>query len=326
MMLYNNILLIIIIITIILVLLSFYPLIYLKYHRDLYDNVNMLNTMCYDNSISMEDNINIPIKKTFIWNICKVLFYFDRLKNNFNKVDTLPNDDFKLIDRYKSPNTIMFIYDFYLYCGLPLFIFIFFGLIIHLYYFYQNQNIDVIYITFYFSIYFTFVIAFLSLILKKITEIYCDCNVYSYIMLIKELEIIVKENHSENKGLIDILKKTSNSDIKNIEEIFINENVIDKLIEYKYKNENNIKNTQNFIFTLQNLDKMKTYIDIESTLKICSKIDKTTILMNVYILLLFPLLYILSSILKELYIYFIFVIIIMLLVIITIYNLTNIFQ
>jgi len=145
-------------------------------------------------------------------------------------------------------------------------------------------------------------------------------------MLIKELEIIVKENHSENKGLIDILKKTSNSDIKNIEEIFINENVIDKLIEYKYKNENNIKNTQNFIFTLQNLDKMKTYIDIESTLKICSKIDKTTILMNVYILLLFPLLYILSSILKELYIYFIFVIIIMLLVIITIYNLTNIFQ
>jgi len=325
-MLYNNILLIIIIITIILVLLSFYPLIYLKYHRDLYDNVNMLNTMCYDNSISMEDNINIPIKKTFIWNICKVLFYFDRLKNNFNKVDTLPNDDFKLIDRYKSPNTIMFIYDFYLYCGLPLFIFIFFGLIIHLYYFYQNQNIDVIYITFYFSIYFTFVIAFLSLILKKITEIYCDCNVYSYIMLIKELEIIVKENHSENKGLIDILKKTSNSDIKNIEEIFINENVIDKLIEYKYKNENNIKNTQNFIFTLQNLDKMKTYIDIESTLKICSKIDKTTILMNVYILLLFPLLYILSSILKELYIYFIFVIIIMLLVIITIYNLTNIFQ
>jgi len=326
MMLYNNILLIIIIITIILVLLSFYPLIYLKYHRDLYDNVNMLNTMCYDNSISMEDNINIPIKKTFIWNICKVLFYFDRLKNNFNKVDTLPNDDFKLIDRYKSPNTIMFIYDFYLYCGLPLFIFIFFGLIIQLYYFYQNQNIDVIYITFYFSIYFTFVIVFLSLILKKITEIYCDCNVYSYIMLIKELEIIVKENHSENKGLIDILKKTSNSDIKNIEEIFINENVIDKLIEYKYKNENNIKNTQNFIFTLQNLDKMKTYIDIESTLKICSKIDKTTILMNVYILLLFPLLYILSSILKELYIYFIFVIIIMLLVIITIYNLTNIFQ
>jgi len=160
MMLYNNILLIIIIITIILVLLSFYPLIYLKYHRDLYDNVNMLNTMCYDNSISMEDNINIPIKKTFIWNICKVLFYFDRLKNNFNKVDTLPNDDFKLIDRYKSPNTIMFIYDFYLYCGLPLFIFIFFGLIIHLYYFYQNQNIDVIYITFYFSIYFTFVMHF----------------------------------------------------------------------------------------------------------------------------------------------------------------------
>jgi len=325
MMLYNNILLIIIIITIILVLLSFYPLIYLKYHRDLYDNVNMLNTLCYDNSISMEDNINIPIKKTFIWNICKVLFYFDRLKNNFNKVDTLPNNDFKLIDRYKSPNTIMFIYDFYLYCGLPLFIFIFFGFIIQLYYVYQNQNIDNIFITFYFFIYFTFIIVFLSLILKKITEIYCDCNVYSYIMLIKELEIIVNENHPENNKLIDILKKTSNNDIKNIEDIFMNENVIDKLIEYKNKN-NNIKNTQNFIFTLQNLDKMKTYIDIETTLKICSKIDKTTILMNVYILLLFPLLYILSSILKESYIYLIFIIIILLLVIITIYNLSNIFR
>ena len=324
-MLYNNILLIIIIITIILVLLSFYPLIYLKYHRDLYDNVNMLNTLCYDNSISMEDNINIPIKKTFIWNICKVLFYFDRLKNNFNKVDTLPNNDFKLIDRYKSPNTIMFIYDFYLYCGLPLFIFIFFGFIIQLYYVYQNQNIDNIFITFYFFIYFTFIIVFLSLILKKITEIYCDCNVYSYIMLIKELEIIVNENHPENNKLIDILKKTSNNDIKNIEDIFMNENVIDKLIEYKNKN-NNIKNTQNFIFTLQNLDKMKTYIDIETTLKICSKIDKTTILMNVYILLLFPLLYILSSILKESYIYLIFIIIILLLVIITIYNLSNIFR
>jgi hypothetical protein len=326
-MIYNNILLIIVIITILLVLLSFYPLIYLKYHRDLYDNVNMLNTMCYDNSISMEDNVNIPIKKTFIWNICKVLFYFDRLKNNFNKVDTLPNDDFKLIDRYKSPNTIMFIYDFYLYCGLPLFIFIFFGFTIRLYYVYCNQNIDNIFITLYFFIYFIFIIVFLSLILKKITEIYCDCNVYSYIMLIKELEIIVNENYPENKGLIDILKKTSNSDIKNIEDIFINENVIDDLIDYKNNNNNNnIKNTQNFIFTLQNLDKMKTYIDIESTLKICSKIDKTTILMNVYILLLFPLLYILSSILKELYIYLIFIIIIILLVIITIYNLSNIFQ
>ena len=324
-MLYNNILLIIVIITIILVLLSFYPLIYLKYHRDLYDNVNMLNTMCYDNSISMEDNINIPIKKTFIWNICKILFYFDRLNNNFNNDDTLPNNDFKLIDRYKSPNTIMYIYDFYLYCGLPLFIFIFFGFTIHLYYFYQNKNIDNIYITFYFFIYFTFIIVFLSLILKKITEIYCDCNVYSYIMLIKELEIIVEQNYPENKDLIDILKETSNNDIKNIEDIFMNENVIDKLIIYKNKN-SNIKNTQNFIFTLQNLDKMKTYIDIESTLKICSKIDETTILMNVYILLLFPLLYILSSILKESYIYLIFIIIILLLVIITIYNLSNIFR
>jgi len=274
----------------------------------------------------MEDNINIPIKKTFIWNICKVLFYFDRLKNNFNKEDDTSKGDFKLIDRYKSPNTIMFIYDFYLYCGLPLFIFVFFVFTLHLYYVYKNLNIDNIYITFYFFIYFSFIIVFISLILKKITEIYCDCNVYSYIMLIKELDIIVKENHDENKQLIAILEKTSNSEIKNIEDIFMNENVIDELIKHRDTNNKNIINNQNFRLTLQNLDKMKTYIDIESTLKICSKIDKTTILINVYILLLIPLIHILSSILKELYIYFIFIITSILVVIMTLYNLSNIFK
>ena len=32
-----------------------------------------------------------------------------------------------------------------------------------------------------------------SLILKKITEIYKDTNLYDYIMLLKELDIIIKQ-------------------------------------------------------------------------------------------------------------------------------------
>ena len=52
-------------------------------------------------------------------------------------------------------------------------------------------------------------IIFFSIILKKLTELYADTDTYEYIMLMKELDILLKENKPANASIINILKKYS---------------------------------------------------------------------------------------------------------------------
>ena len=137
-----------------------------------------------------------------------------------------------------------------------------------------------------------------SLILKKITEIYKDTNLYDYIMLLKELDIIIKQNNSANNVIIDIIKQHSGDNIKSVGELSLNTKFIKKLINYK-KEDTLYNNSKNYKLKLENLDKLEDYNGETNIDKINEKIDSITKLIPAYIILFFMSIYILSKCLKS---------------------------
>jgi len=366
----NNLLLFVTVMFIGLVLLALYPILYLKYCKDLYENINIFNDICYDNSISIQYNSNIPIKNTFIWKISNILFDFNKIDKNFKKLKEVDginikysiNDkdtDFRRLSKHSNNNELLIIYDKYVKYSVPLILFIIILFLIHCFFNYNynkfsiNDNGLVIYI----FIYLLMNLVFFSTILTIIMDLYINTNAYNYIMLLKELDIILKtelktESKTEsktdpktelttvsktdpktysNRKIIEILKKYSNDENINIEEVVLNNSLIDELINlkdnYLITTTDNVNITLKIIhtnceinITLANIDKMKIYTSNESNKKIFKEIDKISRFILAYIFLLIPLLYIISILLKKIYIFCLFFIIGMLLCIISIYN------
>ena len=349
----NNILLIITLLLFTFVLLSAYPILYLKYYKDLYENINIFNDICYDNSIKY--NSNIPIKNTFIWKISNILFDFNKIDKNFKKtpdkkISISSNDkniDFFRINNSSSNDKLLIIYDKYVKYSIPIILFTILLFIIHFSYNFYNKKLSIndIVLVIYIFIYLVIIIVFFSIILKNIMDLYLNTDVYNYIMLLKELDIILKERKEvilvkqvvlgvvmevvkeyNGKKIITILKKYSNDENENIEEVNLNKSLINDLIKYKYEHIikgntiEKIENNDEIKITLENIENMEKYISNESNQKIFKQIDNISNFLFAYIFLLLPLLYMLSILLKKIYIFCLFFIIGMLIFTISIYN------
>jgi hypothetical protein len=335
-------LLVLLMFIIILITISLVTLVELKYHLDLNDTIQNMNKYCLYNN-NLLDIHSVELKRTFMWNISNYLFDYNQIEQNFKKVGELDKykDKYKDIDNLNRDLSIvdgkfniMKVYNTYLHYSLPLFIFIWIYFIIHLIftkYFADNDYNKYIYIfnsTIFLFIYVAIYTIFFSIILKKITEIYADTKCYEYIMILKELDIIIKEEKPENKELINILK-SDDSNIKGIEDILLTDEIISKLTEIKIKNEKSgisIPNSNNYKITLENIDKMYLYNSKKTIDKVFDEINDVTRFMYVYIILLIVPIVILSQALKESYIYYIFGFITIFSLFITVYNINNILQ
>lgn len=335
-------LLILLMIIIILITISLVTLVELKYHLDLNDTIQNMNKYCLYND-NILDIHSVELKRTFMWNISNYLFDFNHIEQNFKKVGELDKykDKFKDIDNLNRDLSIvdgkfniMKVYNTYLHYSLPLFIFIWIYFIIHLVYIKYfagsdyNKYIYIFNSTIFLFIYVAIYTIFFSIILKKITEIYADTKCYEYIMILKELDIIIKEENPENTEIIKILK-SDDSNVKSVEDIVLTDEIISKLTDIKIKNDERgeyIANSNNYKITLENIDKFYLYNSKKTIDKVFDEINDVTRFMYTYIILLIVPIIILSQVLKESYIYYIFGFIIIFSLSVTVYNINNILQ
>ena len=333
---------ILLIIIIILITISLVTIVELKYHLDLNDTIQNMNKYCFYND-NILDIHRVELKRTFMWNISNYLFDFNQIEQNLKKIGELDKykDKFKDIDNLNRDLSIvdgkfniMKVYNTYLHYSLPLFIFIWIYFIIHLVYIKYFAGSDYNkYVYIFNSIIFLFIYVAIytilfSIILKKITEIYADTKCYEYIMILKELDIIIKEENPDNIEIIKILK-SDDSNVKGIEDIVLTEEIISRLTEIKIKNDETgtyIANSNNYKITLENIDKFYLYNSKNTLDRIFDEINDVTKFMYVYIILLIVPIIVLSQVLKESYIYYIFGFIIIFSFSVTLYNINNILQ
>ena len=335
-------LLILLMIIIILITMSLVTLVELKYHLDLNDTLQNINKYCLYNK-NIPDINSVELKRTFMWNISNYLFDFNQIEQNFKKVGELDKykDKFKDIDNLNRDLSIvdgkfniMKVYNTYLHYNLPLFIFIWIYFIIHLVYIKYfagsdyNKYVYIFNSTIFLFIYVAIYTILFSIILKKITEIYADTKCYEYIMILKELDIIIKEENPDNSEIIKILK-SDNSNVKGIADIVLTDEIISRLTEIKIKNDETgtyIANSNNYKITLENIDKFYLYNSKNTLDRIFDEINDVTKFMYVYIILLIAPIIILSQVLKENYIYIVFGFVIIFSCLVTVYNINNILQ
>ena len=340
---HNIELLILLMVIIILTTISLITLVELKYHLDLSETIQKMNKYCLYNT-NIIDIHSVEIKRTFMWNISNYIFDFEQIKQNFKHIGGLDkykdkytdidnlNRDLSIVD---GKFNIMKVYNTYLHYGLPLFIFIWIYFIIHITYIKYFTGSDLnkyIYIfnsSLFIFIYVAIYTIFFSIILKKITEIYADTYAYEYIMLMKELDIIIKEDKSENNDEIINILKSDNTSITGIEDVVLTEEIVDKLIDEKKNYQETgrvIVNSNNYKLTLENIEKIYAYNSKKTIDKVFDEINDVTRFMYVYIVLLLVPIIILSQVLKEDYIYYIFGFTTIFVFSITVHNINNILQ
>jgi hypothetical protein len=124
-----------------------------------------------------------------------------------------------------------------------------------------------------------------------------DTYLYDYIMLLKELDIIIKEDRADNRGIINIIKNYSeDEDIKSIADIPIDKRLFRELVAFKGAVRSN---NNNYNLTLQNIDKFELYNSKETINKINGEIDDVTQYISAYFILIFMSIYILSQAIKS---------------------------
>lgn len=314
----------------ILTLISLYPLIYLKYMKDLNNNIAKYNTIC-TNKKGVYDTNSIKIRNTYMWNLSIYIFDFDRISQNFNYKNSKSDSDTIPINRnYSIINgqlNIMKVYNDYLHYSIPLFIALWLVFLLNLSVVFSNDYnasgagdasgaSDIKSNNYAYSIIFAFInvaifTIIFSLILKKITEIYIDTDLFNYIMLLKELDIIIKENNDEedNKKIIGIIRKYSiDENINSIADVPFNIQLFRELSDLK-SGALNISNNNNYKLTLQNIDKFESYNKKESIRKINDEIDDVTQYITAYFILIFMSTYILSQAIKSNFLIISFIII-----------------
>ena len=298
------------IIILILTLISLYPLIYLKYMKDLNNNISKYNAVC-NNKRGVYNANSIKIGNTYMWNLSTYIFDFNRITRNFNNKnsksdsDTIPiNRNYSIIDGQLN---IMKVYNDYLHYSIPLFITLWLVFLLNITVVFSNNstNDEDKSNNYAYSVIFVFInvaifTIIFGLILKKITEIYIDTDLFSYIMLLKELDIIIKENNNieDNKKIIDIIKKyTIDENINSIADVPFNIQLFRELSDIK-ETGLNINNNNNYKLTLQNIEKFELFNNKEAISKINNEIDDVTQYITAYFILIFMSIYILSQAVK----------------------------
>jgi len=278
--------------------------------KDLNNNIEKYNTIC-TNKKGVYDKNSIKIKNTYMWNLSIYIFDFDRISQNFNYKNSKSDSDTIPINRNYS---------------IPLFIALWLVFLLNLSIVFSNvyntrdasdagdagnvkSNNYTYSIIFAFINVAIFTIIF-SLILKKITEIYIDTDLFNYIMLLKELDIIIKENNDEednNKKIIDIIRKSSiDENINSIADVPFNIQLFRELSDLKT---GALSNNNNYKLTLQNIDKFESYNKKKSISKINDEIDDVTQYITAYFILIFMSIYILSQAIKSNFLIISFIII-----------------
>jgi len=254
-----------------------------------------------------------------MWNLCNHLFDFNVIQKNFKNYTTekKPTDkynDIININRNLSivngEFNIMKVYNYYLHSGLPLFIVMWIFFILHMINTsYNIKNDDSIFKYNYFlhsSSYLFLHVAVItiifSLILKKITEIYADTKAYEYIMLLKELDILIKENKTEpafpNNQFMTIIKNYSGEDISSVADIIFTKDLIDELANLHKNiiaNGEYLRNINGYKITLENIDNFRYYNNKETIEKCNEEIEDVTRFTIVYFIILFFPIYMLSQ-------------------------------
>jgi len=316
----------------ILSIISFLPLIYLNYAKDLNNNINNYNNIC--NSKKNVYDSDMTIKNTYMWNMCNHLFDFNVIQKNFKDyketkedgedkdiininrdlstvnhefnisilISSIVNGEFNLIEF-----NIMKVYNDYLHSGLPLFIVMWIFFISHIVYNIKNRDNNLKYEYFFHSSAYIFlhvivITIFFSLILKKITEIYADTKAYEYIMLLKELDILIKEQKTEsqfNNDFMTIIKRYSGDDISSVADIIFTKDLIEELTNLHKKiidnGGGNLDNNNGYKITLENIDNFRYYNNKKTIDKCNEEIEDVTRFTIVYFIILFFPVYMLSQ-------------------------------
>lgn len=346
-----------IMVLLLLIVISMIPIIQLKYNSDLYENIEKFNKYCLNNDAKLLSELDV--KDTYMWNMSSYIYDVDNLSNFFykrNETGTgtsdyigLNRDAAKVSVNNKKIDNIMKIYNYYLYMSLGLFI-------VLILFFISQANILInigggsdykicmssassgdgdgaaadIFEVFksYFYVLFLYValfIVFFSLILKKLTELYADTDTYEYIMLMKELDILLKENKPSNAVITKILRKYSKNKIDDISHIALNNKaVISELLANSYKNMAvKYDNNENYKITLKNIEKIEYYNSKEAKDKVKNKVSEIFQFIYVYIIFLIVPIYMLSISLQGNYMYLLFTIIAIIIFSVSVYNIYN---
>jgi hypothetical protein len=355
-----------------LIVISMIPLIELKYNSDLYENIEKFNKYCLNNDVKLLSELDV--KDTYMWNISSYIYDYNNLSNFFYKRNDraasgaggdggdgdyigLNRNAAKVSANNKYIDNVMKIYNYYLYMSLGFFI-------VLIVFFISQANILInigatsdyaicmdgegssgaapadIFNVFKNYMYALFVyvalfIIFFSLILKKLTELYADTDTYEYIMLMKELDILLKENKPANAGIIKILKKYSKNKINDIAYIALNNKaIISELATktagaYKDKSGGSVvkyENNENYKITLKNIEKLEYYNGKEAKDKVKNKVSEIFQFIYVYIIFLIVPIYMLSISLQGNYMYLLFTIIAVIIFSVSAYNIYNTLQ
>lgn len=369
------------ILLIFLVVLSMIPLIELKYHSDLYETIENFNKYCLNNDIDLINDLDV--KDTYMWNMANYLYNFENIDEFFlNKFNNSPraldesNNDSKDADTAvwkgydyvkladgviigeQSDKSILYLYRYYQDMSSGFFILLI-VLIAHSFYIYiykgddlkicasgddENINDFLRYSIYALIVYILLFVTVFSIISKKITEIYKDdTETYEYIMLMKELDILLKENKitdHDNKVIIEILKKHSKNKIIGVEHVAINKKDAmyelsiaqrDKAKKKKNSTEDKDRANKDFVYVtnnnrlirLHNINRLAYYNSDDAKNKVKNKVTDIFRFIYAYVFFLIVPIYILSISLKGNYVYLLGTIIAIIIFSVAVYNMYN---
>lgn len=366
------------ILLIFLVILSMIPVIELKYHSDLYETIETFNKYCLNNDADLVNDLDV--KDTYMWNMANYLYNFDTVDEFFFKKEETENKQRALCDpdanssstgydyvkldegaiMLQSDKSKLYLYRHYQDMSSGFFVLLIL-LFVHSFYIYiykgddlkicasgddENINDYLRYCIYALIVYILLFVTFFSIISKKITEIYKDdTETYEYIMLMKELDILLKENkitdpdNPDNKFIIEILKKHSKNKINGVEHVAIN----NKRAMYELSNAQgdkakkaiiSDKANKNFVYAtndnhlirLHNINRLAYYNSDEAKNKVKNKVADIFRFIYAYAFFLIVPIYILSISLKGNYIYLLGTIIAIIIFSIAVYNMYNTLQ
>lgn len=355
----------ILILFIVFVVMSMIPLIELKYHSDLYETIETYNKYCLNNDPNLLNELDV--KDTYMWNITTYIHDFetvsgylfkndeksDRALKDLNENNESKGYDYKMLDEIADLQTTK-IYKYYHNMSIP---FILFSIVLFGYSMYQSRYLEEIkmcmsgdvgnnaninehfrYYLYAMAIYIILFITFFGIISKKITEIYKtdDTETYEYIMLMKELDILLKENkitEADNNKIIEILKKHSKNKINDIRYVALNnKNAVYELVsvqkEKSKTDESNTyyKNTDDKLIRLMNINRLEYYNSDEAKNKVKGKVADIFRFIYAYVVFLIVPIHLLSVSLKGNYVYLLFTLIVVILFSISVYNIYNTLQ
>jgi hypothetical protein len=354
------------------------PIIELKYHSDLYETIETYNMYCLGNDKEMLNELDV--KDTYMWNMATYLYDYDTVqgylfgkdekstralkdKNENEKEEGFDYKELKEEEDLQRMKIYRYYHDRSGFFIISIILFIsYLCIYIYIYYFDDlkmcmsgdvgnNANITEYFRYYLYGLvlYILLFATFFGIISKKITEIYKigDTETYEYIMLMKELDIILKENkiaEKDNNAIIEILKKHSKSKINDIRYIAIhNKDAMYKLYvlqkaksisktdnaDTKDIDESNTytyENTKGKLIRLKNINRLEYYNSDEAKNKVKGKVADIFRFIYAYLFFLIVPIYLLSVSLKGNYIYLLFTLILIIVFSISVYNIYNTLQ